>query len=235
MNMFYNQVRQSEKVEMALHKWTDKPPSERTYEELLERSRAWIVDRRRYENFMKITNKTSVSTGKPTVAAVEDGGKKKKKNNRKKTDDAQDSSAEVNAVVKPSGAIPKTRGKCMNFQTQFGAKGCDYEKKHKKKCPYEHVPCDTKEEFDKLVDRVSKASATNGGKNGSRTTPDSVGKQFRAKFCRFDEACKFKDVDGDKKCCRDHTTYKSYDRWKEGLKAAGGAGSSSDGEKTGKK
>ena len=86
MNMFWNQVRQSERVAMALHKWSDKPVEERTYDELLERFRAWIVDRKKYENFLKVTSRASAQEVRPTMATVTeaDGSTKKDKANQKK-------------------------------------------------------------------------------------------------------------------------------------------------------
>jgi len=214
---------------MALHKWSDKPVEERTYDELLERFRAWIVDRKKYENFLKVTNRASAPDVKPTVAPVTDAdggtknGKKKKKKKKKSNGvDSDSSDPSVAAVTRPA----KPKGKCMNFQKKYGAKGCN----KGKKCPYEHELCETQEEFNELVKRVTQGTPANSGDERGVPSPPAPGpgSLFRKKFCRYGSSCKFKDEAGDKQCKRNHTTYPTLAKWKEGLKATGAKGDSSD-------
>ena len=143
MNMLWTQLRQSEKVAFAVHKWSDKPTAERTYEELLERFRAWLVEQRSYQNYLKATRRTN--SDKPNIAGMQSDvgekqakkGKNKKKNKNDGCGDASDVAAVVNksgntsiASRRQDGSKPKT--KCLNFQEEYGMKGCT----RKPKCPY---------------------------------------------------------------------------------------------------
>jgi len=237
MNMLWTQLRQSEKVAFAVHKWSDKPAAERTYEELLERFRAWLVEQRSYQNYLKATRRTN--SDKPNIAGMQSDvgekqakkGKNKKKNKNDGPGDASDVAAVVNksgnnsiASRRQDGSKPKT--KCLNFQEEYGMKGCT----RKPKCPYLHERCETKEEFEALLNKVTmsaNSSDSDKGRGKGKAKGVSKGKEFRLKFCRYADSCKFKGTD---KCKRDHTTYPTLEKWKAGLKALTGTdgGSSSD-------
>jgi len=232
MNMLWNQLRQSEKVMFAVHKWSDKPEAERTYDELIERFRAWLVEQRSYQNYLKAIRRTDSST--PNVAGLQGdvGDKKakdkKKKNDKKNASEGPKESSDLAAVVngpgkgagKKSGRDFKT--KCLNFQQEYGMKGC-----FRKGCPYLHQQCETKEEFETLLNRVttSKGSSSSEAENkANKNKAPSKGRDFRVKYCRYADGCKFKGTD---KCKRDHTTYPTLEKWKAGLKAITGKDASS--------
>ena len=143
MNLLWNQVRQSERVCLALHAWHEKPKEERTYQELIDKFRTWITEQKSYENFLKMTGSRASAPEKPTLAPVteEETRNKKKRNKKKKKDSASaaigdnlDSDSSVAAMVNPGGkgagksSVSKPKGKCMNFQKKWGAKGCECEK-----------------------------------------------------------------------------------------------------------
>jgi len=134
MNLFYQQVRQSEKAALALHKWTDKDPGDRTYEELLDLYRKWLHDRKTQENFMRIYKPRGAVTTAPTVSPVVDtltAQPKKPKPRPKKPKNKEES--DVAPVQTPKGPKDKPKAKCLHFQTRFGAKGCE-----RKPCSYRH-------------------------------------------------------------------------------------------------
>jgi len=77
------------------------------------------------------------------------------------------------------------------------------------------------------VTMSANSSDSDKGRGKGKAKGVSKGKEFRNKFCRYADSCKFKGTD---KCKRDHTTYPTLEKWKAGLKALTGTdgGSSSD-------
>jgi len=71
----------------------------------------------------------------------------------------------------------------------------------------------------KITGRTDFSSETNAyayTRRASTKKEPSKRKEFRLKYCRFGNACRFKDND---KCKRDHTMYPTLDKWKAGLQA----------------
>ena len=234
MNMFWAQVRQSEKAAFALHKWSDKEEEDRTYGELLALYKKWLADRKSQENFMKIVKAKSITNNPPSINPVVDESTKQKKDRRKPRDRKKDKGKEVEdnvaAFQSPKGGGKgkdkgKPKMKCLHFQKKYGAKGCE-----RNPCGYAHVLCDSREEYDELKKRVENRTPTNssGSESGGKTDGKlSKSKEFRKKFCRWGTDCKFQG-DADKPCKMDHSTYPTFEKWKAALKAATDSGSSSD-------
>jgi len=89
--------------------------------------------------------------------------------------------------------------------------------------------CETKEEYDTLVDRVLSSGSESGGKNSRVPAKQlSPGRAFRAKFCRYGGECRNKDKEGEKKCRLDHTSYPTKEKWHAALKKIAGADSGSE-------
>jgi len=227
MTQFWQKVRESTEARYALRKWTDKPPEERSYDELLRLFKEWIAEMQSQANYKKCLSE-AVSTPSSKAMAVKDSADKPKAKPKPKgkADSANGSGASAVTMADPKTRRPK--GKCIQFQTRWGAEGC---KKKKGTCRYSHEMCETKEEYDTLVDRVlsSGSSSESDGKNSRvPAKPLSPGKAFRAKFCRFGGDCRNKDKDGKEKCRLDHTSYPTTEKWHAALKKITGADSGSE-------
>jgi len=136
MNMLWTQLRQSERVTLAVHRWVDKPIEERTHEELMERFRGWLVDQKEYQNYLRATRRLEQNKPKNALAVQEEVVDKKKKGrkpkNKKKDTDGPGSIAALSSAsaAKGDGKGKRPKSKCLNFQEKYGMKGCT-----RKKCP----------------------------------------------------------------------------------------------------
>jgi hypothetical protein len=224
MNMFWNQVRQSEKVSYALLQWKNLPREQQTYEYLLQLYREWLVDQKSYQNYLKALHKVD----KPKVAALPKGpdgkaeAKKKGKQKKKSQEDPGNANGSVAAARDPKGSGKGRKPqKCLHFQEKYGAKGC---KQPAGKCKYVHELCETQEEYNSLLERVTGGGSSSDSSAhrapSSRRNAEAV-REFRKKFCVYGSSCKFKDA-GEKKCSKDHTKFPTREKWTAMLKQLGG-------------
>ena len=58
MGFLWGALRQSGAISLAVHSWSTKPKSERTYAELMTLFRRWLQDQKEHENYQRALGKT---------------------------------------------------------------------------------------------------------------------------------------------------------------------------------